>query len=114
MEEESQYQCAVAQAGYEQQRECLVAEARAALTDQAASSDQKLGVLSQENQQQISLLRQEADQQRIHVQGQMAAVQQENFYIEMIPEACEQRAGFLEVSAQSRARSMAIFPGNGC
>ena len=56
-----------------------MAEARAALSDQAASSDQKLGVLSQENQQQVSLLRQEAEQQRLHFQGQMAAVQQENF-----------------------------------
>ena len=79
LEQESHYQREVAQAGYDRQRGILMAEAQSALTDQAATSDQRLIALAEESQRQLDLLKRDAEEQRAHLTERMAAVQQEVF-----------------------------------
>ena len=56
-----------------------MAEARSALSDQAASSDQRLQTLTQESQRQMDLLQREAEERRVHLLEQMTTMKHEVF-----------------------------------
>ena len=79
LEQESQYQREVAQAGYDRQREVLMAEAQSALIDQASTSDQRLMAFAEESQRHLDLLKRDAEEQRANLTEKMAAMQQEVF-----------------------------------
>ena len=56
-----------------------MAEAQSALTNQAASSDQRLQTLAQESQSHLDLLQRDAEEQRVNLREQMTTMHQEIF-----------------------------------
>ena len=56
-----------------------MAEARSALSDQAASSDQRLQALTHQSQRHMDLLQQEAEEQRVRLTEQMTTLKHEVF-----------------------------------